>query len=99
MAIEKIECPNCGGSITMDTDSPIKFCSFCGKQVLVDDGVQRIKITDDAKIKRAEVSERIRLEELKAQEKKERRENINYWLGMGILIAGVLACLIWLILH
>lgn len=69
MKLQTLECPNCGGSIHVEEGRSTCFCTYCGKQIAVDDGTVHIRYTDDARIREAEVNEKIELEKLRHDEK------------------------------
>ena len=58
----QLKCPECGAPLTVDTENPIKYCSYCGMPIYFDDETQRIEINyhsehvirDEARIKEAE---------------------------------------------
>ena len=62
-----MSCPKCNASIDAET----KFCSHCGTAVVIDDEAMRMKYTyqqvDDARIREADVQEKIRLKELEIE--------------------------------
>lgn len=52
-----IVCPKCGGQIQVPPDRPTCFCTYCGTQIMLDDGSQTINIHnyDEADLKRVEL--------------------------------------------
>lgn len=52
-----IVCPKCGGQIQVPPDRPTCFCTYCGTQIMLDDGSQTINIHnfDEADIRRVEL--------------------------------------------
>lgn len=44
MSLVSLKCPNCGGSIQMDTDKDTGFCLYCGGKFQTKDETQRILI-------------------------------------------------------
>lgn len=61
MKLYQLSCPSCGAKVEVEENRTNCYCSYCGNQVLVDDGTKRIEIkyTDEAKIKEIESNERI----------------------------------------
>ena len=63
MRLTKLECPHCGGNVSIDTKLDSYFCPYCGRQFSVDDEIQRIEIKktetvsyrDEAKLKELEL--------------------------------------------
>lgn len=77
-----MNCPKCNASLNID----MKFCSHCGTPVVIDDEAMRMKYTyqqvDDARIREADVQEKIRLKELeielvKLQHETQQRKNLQ----------------------
>ena len=58
MKLVQISCPNCNGSLTVDENSRIVNCQYCGAQLFLDDGTVRVEKTiryyDEARIREAE---------------------------------------------
>lgn len=52
MKLQKINCPNCGGSLDMkiNTNTKFIFCPYCGEQISVDDGKIEYVITKNINI-------------------------------------------------
>ena len=51
MNLHKMECPYCGGSIKENLDGRTKiFCSYCGKQIIVEKGIDDITINNNVNI-------------------------------------------------
>lgn len=47
-------CPNCGSSVNGAEGETVR-CSYCNSVLHIDDGIIRVKITDEAKIRQAEL--------------------------------------------
>ena len=41
MEVRKFSCPHCGASINIEGDKKTFFCTYCGGQVIVDDGTRK----------------------------------------------------------
>lgn len=75
MKLYSLKCPSCGASISFDPKKPIKFCSYCGDQIIFDDGVKRSEhksykysehvVRDEAKILEAKNQLELSKEETK----------------------------------
>lgn len=51
MKLSSINCPNCGGTINADVSkSKYIFCTYCGQQLEIDDGVRETKHTQNINI-------------------------------------------------
>jgi len=93
-------CPNCQAPL----DDASRFCSHCGTSVVTDDEASRMKYTyqkvDDARIREADVREKIRIKELeiellKLKNESEQRKSflkIKFCVLLGLL--AILALLI-----
>lgn len=49
MSTVSVKCPNCGGKVELDGSKEFGFCMFCGAQVQVQDGRQKIQISGSVK--------------------------------------------------
>lgn len=65
-----LECPYCGGDISLkEKDQSIYYCPYCGRKILIDDGIKRQEISiqgsvsyrDEAALKHMELQEEARL--------------------------------------
>lgn len=67
MKVVALTCPQCQGTLAENS----KFCPHCGTLVMMEDDAAMQKITyqqvDDARIREADVHERIRLKELEIE--------------------------------
>ena len=100
MNLKKLECPFCGGDISINQNVSSCFCPYCGRQFAVDDGVKRIEIyktetihyRDEARIKELDYQEQ---ERLRQKEKElfyaelllsiKKRQKL-WWLGVVLWI-------------
>ena len=85
MKLKKLECPYCGGSVSIDKNLDSCFCPYCGRQFSVDDEVQRIEIKksetvsyrDEAKLRELELKEQAReRQEEEIRKRSERKAQI-----------------------
>lgn len=76
MKIVKLNCDNCGASLEANKELKTIFCNYCGAEFLIDDGSinHTYRKVDEARIKEAEISEKIRLKELEMEERKREKE-------------------------
>ena len=94
------ECPKCHAPI----EEQSRFCSHCGTAVLLDDEATRSKYTyqkvDDARIREADVKEKIRLKELEIEHMKlqdeihQRKQTLQMRLALVISFFAVLLVLL-----
>lgn len=68
MKLIEVKCPSCGGILKIDENQHLCTCPYCERQVLYDDGVVRIVITDTAKMRELDLYE---------QERKRQEEEIR----------------------
>jgi hypothetical protein len=50
MALIAAKCPSCGGDIQLDDSREFGFCLHCGTKVIVQDAVQKIKVSGSVKL-------------------------------------------------
>ena len=90
MKVVANNCPNCQAPI----DERSRFCSHCGTQIEVADEAVHMKYTyqkvDDARIKEADVREKIRLKELEIEALKLQSEiqqkKFLSWIRLALII-------------
>lgn len=104
VSIKSMKCPECGASLSMDSEKPLKFCSFCGSNLLIlNENEQIIRHVDEAKLKQAETEQMVRLKELELQEKEaeelRKRKAVRRKTGLILLIAGLLLTIIGMIVQ
>lgn len=65
-----LKCPECGANISVEAGRKECFCTYCAAKIIIDDGstTHTYRKVDEARIKEAEVSEKIRLKELLLEE-------------------------------
>lgn len=94
-----VQCPQCGADLDIEEGRKTCFCTYCGAKIMIDDGSKTYtyRKVDEARIKEAEVDERIRLKELEIENRKLglRHTLIKLWIGIVVVIA-VIAILILL---
>ena len=85
----KIQCAQCGANMEIEEDRKICFCTYCGAKMLLDDGTRSYtyRHIDEARIKEAEVNEKIRLKELEIEKDKTRLRNILIVIWITLVIA------------
>ena len=106
MKIVQFTCPNCNANLRAENDRQMIYCEYCGKKIILDDGIQHTKHTrnviinkqytkiNESKIREAEIQKDLRIEELKAEDKKDRRDiKILFFLFLFIVLCIVGICL------
>ena len=96
MKVLTLTCPQCGGNLAESS----KFCPCCGTPVMVDDSSAKQKITyqqvDDARIREADVHEKIRLKELEIEYLKMQTETQQKKTAQSAkVLVAVLLVMIW----
>ena len=96
MKVLTLTCPQCGGSLAENS----KFCPCCGTPVMVDDSSAKQKITyqqvDDARIREADVHEKIRLKELEIEYLKMQTETQQKKTAQRAkVLVAVLLVMVW----
>ena len=95
-----LKCPECNAALAIEEGRKHCFCQYCGTKILIDDGssTHTYRKIDEARIKEAEVRERIRLKELSLEEQKhltkekKRKSKIKYTIILGIIAAVGFVC-------
>ena len=101
MKLIRLECPHCGGMLSVREDETTVTCSYCGKQVAVDDEVKRsettVHIKDEAKIREAQLNEKRYQDEQRKQEAARQAEQADTYRrskgGKFVIVLIVLCAL------
>lgn len=77
MNLKKLECPSCGGDISMDENSRILFCPYCGANIVSTYENEIVYHTiDEAKIREAELRHATELKQLELELKRRETERL-----------------------
>lgn len=97
MKMYQLNCPACGATVEIEQDRKTLFCSYCGCQIHVDDGVKRVEITkhinyhktftDEAKIREHECKENIQIKQMEYEEREKRRDNRIIFMCIILLLS------------
>lgn len=91
--VRAYSCPNCGSSVN-GVEGETITCAYCNSVLHIDDGIIRIKITDEAKIRQAEANERIELKKYDYLQKSLDTEAEAYAqrkkIGVILLVVGTI---------
>ena len=89
-------CPSCGATVKIEQNRKSMFCTYCGNQIHVDDGIKRIEITknisyhktytDEARIRENERKERIQLKQMEYEDKEKKRNDKIVFICLGLLM-------------
>ena len=96
MKLVKLKCEGCGAIIKVNEELKKVICNYCGTEFLLDDGSIRqiYRTIDDARIKEAEISERIRLKELEIEEKRHEEEKKIMKIMSVITLIGIIIIIV-----
>ncbi len=96
MKMYQLNCPSCGATVEIEQDRKSIFCTYCGNQIHIDDGIKRIEITkninyhkiytDEAKIREHERKEKIQLKQMEYEDKEKKRNDKTVFLCIGLLM-------------
>lgn len=101
MAIKmiKVKCPECGGTMDIEQNRDMAYCTYCGTKILIHNENEKIyRRIDEARIRETETERLIRLKELELLEKeqedkrKRARAKIKWSLLLGTI--GILMFII-----
>ena len=96
-----IKCPECGATLDIEEGRKQLFCSYCGSKVLVENDNEYIyRRVDEARIREAEVKEKIRLRELEMEEAKQKqhdslRKLLTYIWVASIFVVAAICIYVW----
>lgn len=81
-------CPSCGAHIEIPPDRAVCFCTYCGTQIVVDDGTQTINIHnfDEAEMRRVELEAQELRRQDEALEDYERRHRTWRFVVVGWVV-------------
>ena len=88
-------CPACGSSFHIQEGQKSCFCSYCGTQILVDDGSKTYtyvhKTVDEARLREADLTELLELKKMEAEEKKrqDKKKTAKTLALIGAILFGV----------
>ena len=90
MKLIPLECPNCKATLRIAEGREFIFCEHCGTKVYVDKEEKVSRHIDEARLREANVAERIRLAELELELFNRKRRFIL--LIIGIVLSVALLC-------
>lgn len=81
----KLQCPNCGASLDVDSSLKTCFCQYCGTKILIHNENEKIiRKVDEAKIRQAELEHDLEVRRMdKAQEDAEIQRDIAMAQAQG----------------
>lgn len=92
-------CPKCGASLKFEEDNrDYGFCQYCGTKIMLDDYRSTHRVVDEARIREAEINEKIRLKELEMEEKKlQKSEKNKIFKVKASIILGIVGVMMMVI--
>lgn len=90
-----VKCPECGATLEIDDGMKFCFCKYCGNKIVIDDEQQVITINKNVRIE--QTNRRIDEAALAREaykDKKDRRDNVVFFLCMLCLFAIILGCVL-----
>lgn len=82
MKLINLKCPECNAPLKVDPNREFIYCEYCGAKILLDKEEKVSRTIDEAEIRKAEAQEKIRIEEIKADQNE---------LKIGAIVLLVLA--------
>ena len=87
MELIALKCPNCDALVHIEPGNKTCYCTHCGSQIYISDSNDKtITYIDAAKIKEAEVKERIRYKELDVQNKSRKSKRLSEFIKYFFII-------------
>ena len=97
MAIKMIsvKCPECGATLSLESDRKTAFCTYCGANILVhNDNEITININNEAEVKYAETDQMVNLRKMdlaeKALQNNRNRRKTRGIINLSLLAIGIL---------
>lgn len=90
--VSSLRCPNCGGPIKMLSEASA-VCEYCNSPLVIDDGVVRLKIIDEARIKELDLESRKFAHESEYQRqllKRNEKEDANMMRIIYVVLAVII---------
>ena len=84
-----MKCPECNAALNVEEGRKQIFCSYCGTKIIIDNDNEYVyRHIDEAKIKRVETEQLLRLREMELEEKE--RDRSRKSKRISYIVAGVL---------
>ena len=103
MKLVSIKCPECSANLDVEEGRKHIYCSYCGAEIMLENENEKVyRKIDDARLKEAEVREKVRLKELELEEYKIKSEEVQkkkrIKIAIGLLITGGACCFLGFLL-
>ena len=103
MKLVSIKCPECSANLNVEEGRKQCYCSYCGAEIMLENENEQIyRRIDDAKVKEAEVKEKVRLKELELEEYRMKSEEVQKKkrtkIAVCLLVVGAICCVLGFLL-
>lgn len=85
MKLVKLKCEGCGAILKVNEELKKVTCNYCGTEFLLDDEVKRVEITKNER-KQKIYTDEAKIKEFEYEDKKNKRDMIIGFAGIGIII-------------
>lgn len=94
-----VKCPSCGAELTAKDDNrDFMFCEFCGTKVRLDDYQEMHRYVNEAEVQRVKAEKELELKRMEMEEKKRKddikEENKGLIIGAVGFVAFMIICLL-----
>ena len=98
MKLVSIKCPECSANLDVEEGRKHIYCSYCGAEIMLENENEKVyRKIDDARLKEAEVREKVRLKELELEEYKIKKEEKKSKIKIVVVLVAVLVGLLMLL--
>lgn len=101
MATISMRCKDCGGILEVDETQNVMFCPYCGSKELIleSDEVKKERIKyeamRDVSLGVKTIERQTKMDEIEAQERKEKRDNRNSAIVFALMALASILCFIF----
>lgn len=93
-----VKCPSCGAELTVKDDNrDFMFCEFCGTKVRLDDYQETHRYVNEAEVQRVKAEKELELKRMEMEEKKRKddikEENKGLIIGAVGFVVFMIICL------
>lgn len=94
-----VKCPSCGAELTAKDDNrDFMFCEFCGTKVRLDDYRETHRYVNEAEVQRVKAEKELELKRMEMEEKKRKddikEENKGLIIGAVGFVVFMIICLL-----
>ena len=82
-----VKCPSCGAELTVKDDNrDFMFCEFCGTKVRLDDYQETHRYVNEAEVQRVKAEKELELKKMEMEEKKRKEDIIIGAVGFAVFM-------------